>query len=408
VSVELPPSLPQQAASPNLLPWRKAQSDADPDPDAGPRPLQDGLHDEWEQQDQQASAVDDHDEDDDEVPARTGGLTLDGVAGFLGAAAGSLALTWLVLGRLLPVTGVLGFVIFWYLAFLLMYASVLMLQNDRRELADRIARTLVQSAGLIALGALVLVITYTFARGVTALRPNFFVETMAEARYDDALGKGGALHAIVGTLEQVGLAVLLSVPLGIATALFLNEVGGRVARPVRTIIDAMSALPSIVAGLFILATVVLAFGKSGFAASLAISVMMLPIITRTSEVVFRLVPGGLREASLALGASQWRTVWNVVLPTSRNGLLTAVILGVARGVGETAPVLLTAGTTAELNTDPLHGPMLNLPLYIFFYVKQPPAPETIARAYGAAVTLLVIVLSLFVLARAIGRRASTR
>ena len=127
-------------------------------------------------------------------------------------------------------------------------------------------------------------------------------------------------------------------PLGIGTAVFLNEVGGRFARLVRTVVDAMTALPSIVAGLFIFAMFILVLGqpRSGLAASLAITVMMLPIIIRSADVVLRLVPGNLREASLALGASRWRTVWHVVLPTARSGLATAVILGVARGVGETA------------------------------------------------------------------------
>ncbi|WP_239377738.1 phosphate ABC transporter permease PstA, partial [Frankia sp. Cj5] len=237
------------------------------------------------------------------------------------------------------------------------------------------------------------------------LHLNFFTRTMSVTAPSDPLTSGGALHAIVGTLLQVGVAVFISVPLGITTALFLNEIRGPLARPVRTIVDTMSAIPSVVAGLFIFATVVLALGtnRCGFAASLAITIMMMPIITRTAEVVFRIVPGGLREASFALGASQWKTVWHVVLPTARPGLLTAVILGVARGVGETAPVLLTAGFTNDLNADPAHGAMLSLPLYVLNYVKFP-QPESVARAYGAALTLLALVLTLFVIARVVGGR----
>jgi phosphate transport system permease protein len=221
----------------------------------------------------------------------------------------------------------------------------------------------------------------------------------------DPLTQGGAWHAMVGTIEQVGLALVFSVPLGIATAIYLNEVGGRAARVVRTVVDAMTALPSIVAGLFVFSTLILTLHveKSGFAAAVAISIMMLPIVTRAAEVVLRLVPGGLREASLALGASQWKTVWSVVLPTARSGLATAVILAVARGIGETAPVLLTSGVTAEFNANPFHGPQMSLPLYILTYVRYP-QPEMIARAYGAALVLLVLVLALFMVARILGGR----
>ena len=174
----------------------------------------------------------------------------------------------------------------------------------------------------------------------------------------DPLDVGGIAHAIVGTLIQIGIALAITIPLGIVTAVFLNEVGGRFARFVRTIVDAMTALPSIVAGLFVYSAIILLIThqRSGFAAALAITVMMLPIIIRASDVVLRLVAGNLREASYALGASRWRTVWHVVLPTARSGLVTAVILGTARGIGETSPVLLTSGVTAVMNTQPVPGP----------------------------------------------------
>jgi len=167
----------------------------------------------------------------------------------------------------------------------------------------------------------------------------------------------------------------------------------------------MTALPSIVAGLFIYATfiLILGFDLSGLAAALAISVMMLPIIIRAADVVLRLVPGSLREASQALGSGQWRTVWHVVLPTARSGLATAVILGTARGIGETSPVLLTAGYTATMNVNPLKGPMVSLPLATFELVKSP-QPTMIARGFGTAAVLLALVLILFVIARIIGGR----
>ena len=166
----------------------------------------------------------------------------------------------------------------------------------------------------------------------------------------DPFTKGGIKHAIIGSLIEIGIAVAITLPLGVGTAVFMTEVGGKFARIVRTVVEAMTALPSIVAGLFIYTVWIIALGqpRSGFAAALAISVMMLPIIARASDVVLRVVPGGLREASLALGASRWRTVWHVVLPTARPGLATALILGVARGIGETSPVLLTSGAAPSL------------------------------------------------------------
>jgi phosphate transport system permease protein len=208
---------------------------------------------------------------------------------------------------------------------------------------------------------------------------------------------------VIGTFQQVGLATLFSVPLAILTAIFLNEVGGRLARPVRTVVDAMSAIPSILAGLFIYAVWVLHYGYSGFAASLALAVIMLPTVTRTSEVVLRLVPSGLREASLALGASNWRTTRKVVLPTARTGLITAVLLGVARAVGETAPLLLTAGGGFIVNSNPFRGKQDSLPLYVYrlYFTGR---PYQVARAWTGAMVLIFIVLILFSAARIIGNR----
>jgi phosphate transport system permease protein len=167
----------------------------------------------------------------------------------------------------------------------------------------------------------------------------------------------------------------------------------------------MTALPSIVAGLFIFATwiLVLGFERSGLAAALAISIMMLPIIVRSADVVLRLVPGNLREASAALGAPQYRTVWHVVLPTARPGLATSVILGVARGIGETAPVLVVSGITQSMNTDPRANPMMSLPLATYEFVRTP-QPAFIARGFATAAVLMVLVLVLFAIARILGGR----
>ncbi|MGI5437412.1 phosphate ABC transporter permease PstA [Streptomyces shenzhenensis] len=328
------------------------------------------------------------------------------VYAMLGAAAASLCVTWLLFDRLLPFNGAVGFVVVAYALFLGLYALLVSFDEDGPAVRDRVAAAVVQSLGVVMLAVLAFVVVYTLYEGRDALpHLNFYIESMADAGPIEPLDVGGILHAIVGTLWQISIALLICIPTGLVCAVFLNEVPGAFSRFVRTMVEAMTALPSIVAGLFIYATFILALGfdRSGLAAALAISVMMLPIIIRASDVVIRLVPGTLREASYALGTSRWRTVWHVVLPTSRSGLTTAIILGTARGVGETSPVLLTAGYTAELNMNPLHDPMVSLPLATFELVKSP-EPTYIARGFGTAAVLLVLVLVLFVIARVIGGR----
>ncbi|HEX8631592.1 MAG TPA: ABC transporter permease subunit, partial [Catenuloplanes sp.] len=273
----------------------------------------------------------------------------------VGAAAAALSLTALIFTQLAPFDGVVGFVVVAYLAFLGFYAVLVSLDEDGPAVRDRLVGAVVHSLGFLLLTALVLVVVYTLVRGWSALTHlNFFTSDVSEAGPTAPLTQGGVLHAIIGTLEQISLALLMTVPLAVVCAVFLNEIRGRFAQFVRTIVEAMTALPSIVAGLFVYATWILALhhDRSGFGAALAISVMMLPIIIRAGDVVIRLVPGNLREAALALGASQWRTVWHVVLPTARSGLTTAVILGTARGIGETSPVLLTAGVAKSVNVNP--------------------------------------------------------
>ncbi|MGI5507161.1 phosphate ABC transporter permease PstA [Lentzea sp. CA-135723] len=347
---------------------------------------------------------------EEEVRRATGGRTLDEVLAALGALLGSLALVWVLYLNLLPASGALGFVVCWYLTFLLMYAGVTALRHPRPVIADRVAGAVVHGlASLLALG-LVLVVGFTFYRGAEALgHLNFFTDDLRSAGPLDPLERGGVLHAVVGTVVQITISVAITLPLGVGCAVFLNEVKGPLARPVRTVVEAMTALPSIVAGLFIYVTVLVfaGFDRSGLAASLATSVMMLPIIARASEVVLRVVPDGLREASLALGASQWRTVWRVVLPTARPSLATALILGIARGIGETSPVLLTAGYTTYLNANPVEGPMVSLPLVTYTLARSSEKVDQI-RAFGAASILLAIVLLLFVTARIVAARGGRR
>jgi phosphate transport system permease protein len=248
--------------------------------------------------------------------------TLDEKFNLFGAAIASIALTTLLFGWFTPLTGVVGWVVVAFLSFIGFYILLVSLRSDGQEVKERIMTALLVSAGVILFSALVFVVAFALIRGKDALpHLNFFTQTMELAGPLDPLSAGGIFHAIVGSLIQISIALSITIPLGITTAVFLNEIGGRFARFVRTIADAMTALPSIVAGLFVYAAIIqlITHQRSGFAAAMAITVMMLPIVIRASDVVLRLVPGNLREASYALGSTRWSTVWHVVLPTARSG-----------------------------------------------------------------------------------------
>jgi phosphate transport system permease protein len=337
-----------------------------------------------------------------QVRRRLGGISTDDVRNLLGAGVTALTVTALLFGRVAPFSGLIGFVIVSYLVFLAAYATLVWLVEDGPAVPDKVMTALFYSSAAITFGALAVVVISTLFKGFGALlHVNFFTEDMSNAGPLDPVTVGGIKHAFIGTLWITGIALAITVPLGLAAAVYLTEVRGKFSGFVRTLVDAMTALPSIVAGLFIYSTSVLAFGQSGLAAGLAVAIVMLPIIIRASDVVLRLVPGNLREASAALGAEQWRSVRYVVLPTARSGLTTAVILGTARGIGETAPVLLTAGFTASTNTDPLHGPMVSLPLFAFTAIFNS-SDAMQQRGFAAACFLLLVVLVLFFIARVLG------
>jgi phosphate transport system permease protein len=332
----------------------------------------------------------------------------EGSTTFIAAAAASLGLVWVLFERVLPFSGVLGFWVSWYVLFLCLYFVMARLQWDRLEARNRLAGVAFGTGGVLAVVIVIEQVAYTLTKGSGAVvHANFWTRSLAFAGPDSPMTVGGVLHAMVGSVEELGLATLFAVPLGITAALFLAEIGGGLARVVRTIVEAMTALPDLVAGLFVYVTLILSlgFGKSGFCAAVAIGVTMMPIVARASEVVLRIVPGALREASYALGSSQWRTVWNVVLPTARSGLATAVVLAMARGIGETAPVLLVAGYTKELNANPFSGPMTSLPLFIYNAVHILGTNAYVERGFGAGFVLVIVVLALFIIARRVGGSA---
>jgi phosphate transport system permease protein len=224
---------------------------------------------------------------------------------------------------------------------------------------------------------------------------------------------GGAIHAIYGTLIITGCATLISVPIGILAAIYLQEYGkGRLRNALTFFVDVMTGIPSIVAGLFAFALFSIFFGpgiRMGIMGSVALSVLMIPIVVRSTEEMLRIVPNSLREASYALGISKSRTIIKVVLPTALAGIVTGVVLAIARIIGETAPLLITTGVVASMNGNPFNGRMSNLAVFAFNSYTSPGVPPepSIDRAWTAALVLILIVMLLNVAARLIYRRFGT-
>ncbi|HWH28762.1 MAG TPA: phosphate ABC transporter permease PstA [Mycobacteriales bacterium] len=346
----------------------------------------------------------------EEPRRRLHGVRREAVLAVAGAGAAALALSYLLYFVLLPWTGILGFTVVTWMLFVLLYGLLVSFDSPRTHVTDRIAAVVAHSLAFAMLLALVVVVAFCIRRGASALRHlNFFTSDLATTGPLQPLTSGGVLHAMLGTFVMITIALLLTVPIGLVAALYLSESRSGFARFVRTIVEAMTALPSVIAGLFVYALIITLQDlagvgeKSGLAAAVALSVMMLPIVIRAADVVLRLVPGNLKEAAAALGAPRWRVVAHVVVPTSRSGLMTAIILGTARGIGETSPVLLTAGYATAVNLDATSGPMVSLPLATFILTRSP-EPTQIARGFGAAAVLLILVLLLFALARVLGGR----
>jgi phosphate transport system permease protein len=275
-----------------------------------------------------------------------------------------------------------------------------------RKRKDVMMRGVLAAATLVALVPLVLIIWYLVKKGIGSWSGSFFTTDPNGNFLGDP---GGVKSAILGTLEMIGLATAIAVPVGIGTALYLTEYGreSRFGSAVRYFIDVMTGVPSIVFGLFIYITLVVSgVGGSGFAGwkgSVALALLMLPVVTRSAEVVLLLVPDSLREAALALGAPRWRVVLRVVLPTALPGLVTGSLLAIARGAGETAPLLFTAAIVQGTSFD-LGQRMNALPSQIFADIGQA-NDRLVGRAWGAALTLVLMILALTVFARLVARRS---
>jgi len=278
--------------------------------------------------------------------------------------------------------------------------------EGRRKAVDRFVTGLVTIAFLIAMVPLISVAWTVVANGVARFDPDFFSMSMR-----NIVGEGGgALHAIVGTVLITLAAAAISIPIGLFTAIYLVEYGEgkRLARGITFLVDVMTGIPSIVAGLFAYALFALFLGpgiRLGIMGSVALAVLMIPVVVRSSEEMLRLVPNELREAAYALGVPKWATIAKVVLPTAVAGITTGVMLSIARVIGETAPLLITAGFTASMNYDLFSGRMQTLPVFTYTqYMNQGiPAEAYIDRAWAAALTLIVIVMVLNLVARIVAR-----
>ena len=300
-----------------------------------------------------------------------------------------------------PAAIFLAVVVFNILLFVLAY-----LVEGIRQAKNRLATSLVLTAFLIALLPLVSLLSTVLLNGLARFDITFFSNSMR-----NVVGEGGgALHAIVGTLLITGMAALISVPVGLLTSIYLVEYGrGNLARTITFFVDVMTGIPSIVAGLFAFAFFALVLGdegiRFGFGGSIALSLLMIPVVVRSSEEMLKLVPNELREASYALGVPKWLTILKIVIPTSIAGITTGVTLAISRVIGETAPLLIISGFTASMNYDLFNDRMMSLPVFLYTQYANPGSDigPYLERAWAGALTLILIVMLLNLIARLIAR-----
>lgn len=305
---------------------------------------------------------------------------------------------------------IVGALFFGTILFDVLIVVISMVVEGGRKAKDRLVTSLVMSAFIVVLLPLVSLIYTVVSRGVARFDVMYFTYSMRNIISEG----GGALHAIVGTLEITAFATLISVPVGILTSVYLVEYGkGRLARSITFFVDVMTGIPSIVAGLFAYSLFAIFAGpaiRAGVVGSVALSVLMIPVVVRSSEEILKIVPNELREASYALGVPKWLTIVKIVLPTSIAGLTTGVMLAISRVIGETAPLLLTTGFTTDMNYDLFSDRMMTLPVFVYTqYANQGPnAAPYLDRAWTGALVLILIVMALNLIARLVGRLFSPK
>lgn len=316
----------------------------------------------------------------------------------------SALVSWLLVSAT-AMKGKLAYFVLFFLASLVIDFSISYFQRGIANAKDAVARGFVSLGMAFAVLPIFSILFEVLKRGYKGLHLGLFTHDMSATSVNDPIANGGLLHAITGTVLMVAIALVVAMPIGILTAIYLTEIRGKFSRPIKFLVQAMSGVPSIVAGLFILSAYVypITGSLSGLAGSFALMILMIPTIARTSEEVLLLIPNDLREAGVALGGTQWRTVALVVVPAAKSGLVTALILGIARVAGETAPLVLLTGGGEKVNPNPFSGPMGSLPIYIWKCFGQG-TEESIARAWTGILILLVIVLGLFIAARFLSER----
>ena len=305
--------------------------------------------------------------------------------------------------------GKLAYAFVFFVAYGVITSTYSFITRGPQAAKDSFVSTLVSLGAVVTVIPIVSILFTVAQKGLPGLHLGILSNDMSMATPTDPIPTGGVLHAITGTLTLIVLALIMSVPIGILTALYLTEIKGRFAGPIRFLVQAMSGVPSIVAGLFILSAVLYPITKnySALMGALALAVLMIPTVARTSEEVLLLIPNELREAGTALGGTQWRTVAMIVLPAARSGLMTAIILGIARIAGETAPLLLLTGGGDKVNPNPFSGSVGSLPYYIWKSFNAG-SPEAITRAWAGLLVLMILVLILFVAARALSSRKMSK
>ena len=337
-------------------------------------------------------------------PSKPWGINFkQSIPDLLGAVA-TLLITYAVIAYS-PLKGKLAYFVCFFLVYAIFTTAFKGVQRGNAAAKDALVNSLVAIGAIVTVIPAASILLTVLQKGLPGISFNLFRTDMSLATPTDPLTNGGLLHAITGTLTLMLLALIMSVPIGILTALYLTEIKGRFTGPIRFLVQAMSGVPSIVAGLFILSAILYPITKaySGFMGALSLTILMIPTIARTSEEVLNLIPNELREAGTALGGTQWRTVAMIVLPAARSGLVTAVILGVARIAGETAPILLLTGGGDKVNPNAFNGPMGSLPYYIWKSFNAG-SPEAITRAWAGLLVLVGLVLLLFTTARFLGSR----
>jgi phosphate transport system permease protein len=314
------------------------------------------------------------------------------------------AVSTLLIVAVSPLKGKLGFAVTLILVSLITAATISWLRRDKKAAISSVSGVVVFVAATLVLIPLISILYEILRLGFGGLSWGIFTTDMSKTSADAPIAEGGLLHAIIGTVYLVVFATIASAPIGFLTALYIVEVKGRFAGTVRFFVQAMSGVPSIVAGLFIYAVWMIGLGNSynAVAGAGALTILMIPTVARVSEEVLKLIPNDLREAGLALGATQWRTVGMIVLPAAKSGLVTAIILGVARVAGETAPLLLTIGGSDQINWNPASGNNSAIPFYVWKNYSFG-SEQAVARAWLGILILMILVFFLFSIARYFGR-----